>query len=445
MAERLGERLGYRVVSREVVVQAAAANYGVSEQELQNALRSPPGFWDKLTHKRQQFILAVLATLADIVQHDNVVYYGIAGQLLLRDMPNVLKLLVIAPMEARISRAMKEQNLTLEDARRQLQDSDNRRITWMRRMYQVDARDPGLYDLTLNLGQMSIQSATDMVTELLEREEYKTRPETLQRLKEFALRLRIRADLTFRSDYGDAVADVTVHGGTVHLTLQGEYNKRSDEIVRFVQQIPDVQHVDLAGDEGIDASRPAAQARKTAEDLMVPLKGYPHIRRNVSIREAVMAMAASAVVLSDGHIILPRYLLVLDDDDRLVGVINRRHLLRGLTPQYGSIMKAKKTLEHRMQLTDGMFPTSLLWSALFSPAAAKAALDPVSSVMIPPSATVDRTDTLGSVVGTMLQHDIDILPVTERGRAVGVVLMTDVFDNVAEYIMESGAKFKATT
>jgi CBS domain-containing protein len=157
-----------------------------------------------------------------------------------------------------------------------------------------------------------------------------------------------------------------------------------------------------------------------------------------------MAMAASAVVLSDGHIILPRYLLVLDEREKLVGVINRRHLLRGLTPQYRSVMRARKDLEHRMQLTEGMMSTSLLWGALFSPAAARAARKPVSSIMVPPSSSVRPSDTLGTVVGTMLQEDIDLLPVTDGGKAVGVILMTEVYDYVAEYVIESGAKRKST-
>jgi predicted transcriptional regulator len=40
----------------------------------------------------------------------------------------------------------------------------------------------------------------------------------------------------------------------------------------------------------------------------------------------------------------------------------------------------------------------------------------------------------------MLEHDVDLIPVTDGARTVGVVMMTDVFDNVSEYVLERGTK-----
>ena len=53
---------------------------------------------------------------------------------------------------------------------------------------------------------------------------------------------------------------------------------------------------------------------------MLPPENYPHCRLTCTMREAIVALSASAVKLQDGYIMLPRYILVLDDDDRLVGV-----------------------------------------------------------------------------------------------------------------------------
>jgi CBS domain-containing protein len=44
------------------------------------------------------------------------------------------------------------------------------------------------------------------------------------------------------------------------------------------------------------------------------------------------------------------------------------------------------------------------------------------------------------VVSTMLEHDVDLVPVMDGAKTVGVILMTDVFDNVAEYVLERSAK-----
>ena len=70
---------------------------------------------------------------------------------------------------------------------------------------------------------------------------------------------------------------------------------------------------------------------------------------------------------------------------------------------------------------------------------------PVSTIMIPASVTVESSDTLGEVVSTMLQNDTNVLPVKDQGELAGVILMTEVFDNVAEFIIESGAKSRNPT
>ena len=443
LAERLGEELGYRVVSREAMVVDASATYGVSEDELVDALRSPPSFWDKLSHKRQRFVLALLATLAEIVQHDNVIYHGLAGHMLLRELPNVLKLRLVAPMESRVRMAMQDHNLSHEAASRLIQESDARRATWMRRMYNVDPTDTSLYDLVLNLDEMGIEAATHLIADALKREKYEATNEAERELKDFALRMRIQAAIAFKSEFPADAVDVSAHEGVVGLTIASRAQSSRDAIVEFVRGIEGVGEIDTG--ERKPRHTVAAQAQMTAADLMVSLDGYPHVSRTVTIKEAVMAMTASSVVLSDGHIMLPRYLLVMDESNRLVGVLNRRHILRGLTPQYDSLMQAQKQLESRMGIATPMISTSMMWDALFGPAAVNAARRPVSSIMIPASVSVERSDTLGTVVSTMLQNDINVLPVTDGGKTVGVILMTEVFDNVAEFIIESGARMKPSS
>lgn len=441
LADALAARLGMGVLSREVVVEAAKT-YGVSEEDLQKSLRSPPGFWDKLGRKRQQYILAVQATLAGMIEQDNVVYHGLAGQLLLRDLPNVLRVRLIAPMEYRVRAAMIEHNLSRDDAEKHIEKADEVRSLWVHRVYGVDVTDPALYDLVVNLGNMSMETATEMIVDLLGREEYRSTPETQQQLRDFALHMRIRAALSLRSEFSESSIEVSVRDGVVDLgvPLAAEHGRAA--VVELIRQIPGVK--DIRGGEG--ATRAEAEESiltrswKTAADIMIPLGGYPHVRQTLPIRDALLSLGASSVVSSDGHLVCPRYLLILDEVDRLVGVVNRRNLLRGLIPQYATLKKAEASLGATIPFTDALSSTSLLWSTLFSPAAVAAAGRAVGTVMLPIRAVVSVTDTLSTVVGAMLAHDVDLIPVTDGDRTVGVIMMTDVFDNVAEYILERSAK-----
>jgi CBS domain-containing protein len=287
---------------------------------------------------------------------------------------------------------------------------------------------------------MSMETATELIVDLLGREDFRSTPETQQQLKDFALLTRIRATLALRSEFTDAEIEVSVNHGVVDVAVPAGHSDRRTAVVRFVQQIRGVEQVGGTGTPLAEEGPVPAQSRKTAADLMLPLDGYPHVRESLPIRDCLLALGASSVVSSDGHLVCPRYLLVLDDVDRLVGVINRRNLLRGLIPQYASLMRAKAKVGTAMPFADAMSPTALLWSTLFSPTAATAARKPVSSVLPPLRATVAHDDTLSTVVSTMLQHNVDLIPVTDGERTIGVILMTDVFDSIAEYVLEQSAK-----
>jgi cytidylate kinase len=438
LAESLGARLGLRVVSREVMVEAAKT-YGLSEDVLKESLQSPPGFWDRQARRRQQYILAVQAALAQMVEGDDVVFHGLAGQLLLRELPNVLKVRLIAPMEQRIRNAMLERDLTREEAARRIQKADEERAAYVRRVYDVDVADPALYDLVLNLGALSMETATEMVVDLLGRKEYRSTPETLQRTKDFALACRVRAELAFKSGFPDASNHVSVDHGVVTMDLPGSLAPRRGDVETFVSGIPGVTSVAGAHGDGGRGLTADAPSLKSAADLMLSIENYPHVSASLPIRDALLAVGASSVVSAGGALVPPRYLLVLDEAERVVGVVNRRNLLWGLIPQYASLKRAY-SVSAALPWADSLATSGLLWGSLFSPAAIGASRKPVGSVMAPIRATVSHDDTLGTVVSTMLEHDVDLVPVTEGAKTVGVILMTDVFDNVAEYVLERSAK-----
>ena len=83
LAECLAEKLGYRCIGRETIVERAAAS-GVSHEELLDALLKPPGFLERFQHKRYQYLTLFQAALAEEVKNGNVVYHGNAGHLMLK-------------------------------------------------------------------------------------------------------------------------------------------------------------------------------------------------------------------------------------------------------------------------------------------------------------------------------------------------------------------------
>ena len=172
---------------------------------------------------------------------------------------------------------------------------------------------------------------------------------------------------------------------------------------------------------------------------MLPPENYPHCRLTCTMREAIVALSASAVKLQDGYIMLPRYVVVLDDDDRLVGVVSRRELLKGLVPHLHEDLETEAHIKELVPF-GGSMPSelSIRWTSLFSRSAIEASMMPIQSVMVPIKGTVQVDDTLSTVISTMLFHRVDLVAVLDGEKVAGVVLMTNIFDIIAQFIMEHG-------
>ena len=115
LAEAVAEKLGYRCIAREVLAEAAS-QYGVAEEKLSKAFSQKPGFFEHLTSERIHYLAYFRATLFKEVRDAQVVYHGHVGNLLLKEVPHVLRVKVIANMGFRIKAAMDRHHLSREEA-----------------------------------------------------------------------------------------------------------------------------------------------------------------------------------------------------------------------------------------------------------------------------------------------------------------------------------------
>lgn len=438
LAELLGQRLGWKVISQEMVAEAAGV-YGVSEDDIVRALDTPPSFWERLTRRRDRYIVASRAAVVQLLDNGTGIYHGLGGQFLLQELPCLLRVRLIAPLEWRVQAVMTDRGLGEAEATAYIRAMDERRRKWMQHVFGVDWSDPALYDLVINLGTLSLEAAADLVVDLVGRREYRPTPECLQGFKDFALAARVRAELTFHSGFAADDIDVVARNGIVHLSGGRGFTEHRGEIVRFVRGLagvggvlPDLEEEVVEGPPGT----PLASEDRRARDVMLPPEAYPTVHEWVTIREAIVALEASAVRLPDGHCIPPRYLLVLNEKDELSGIVSRRELLKGLVPQLQEAERVDARLRRLVPFRDTAFELPIRWSSLFSRAALHAARAPVGTIMSPVRGTVTVDDPLSTVITTMIHHQIDLVPVLDGKRVAGLVLMTEVFDAVAEFIAE---------
>ncbi|NIN73196.1 MAG: hypothetical protein GTO46_14970 [Gemmatimonadetes bacterium] len=192
VAECLADALGYPCVGREIL-QEAARKLGAAEEDLSGKLEAPPSRWARLTQERKTYLLAVQTALAEHCTTGKLVYHGLAGQFLLRELPGVLAVRLIAPLEMRV-RALRDAHhrMTRKAAEEFIHDVDEDRRRWVKLMYHADVEDPSLYDLTINLQSISLETACEIITEAAAQPPYEVTDEVKARLEDFANTCRDR-------------------------------------------------------------------------------------------------------------------------------------------------------------------------------------------------------------------------------------------------------------
>lgn len=171
---------------------------------------------------------------------------------------------------------------------------------------------------------------------------------------------------------------------------------------------------------------------RTAAEIMIPLEQYPHIPYWFTLRQAVAEMEKSELE-SHGRRSLPRALLVFDEKYQLLGIVRRRDILAGLEPKFLRTMP----MQQRKQLFDVEVDPELLemTSGKMTKALKDQAETQVSEVMQQVGATVEVNDRLPKIVYKMLRIDLNLLPVMQEHKVVGVVRSVDVFREVANIIL----------
>lgn len=244
--QRLGEciaaKLGYRCISREVLVETAK-EFEVSEDKLLEALTKKPWLLERLTRARSRYLAYIRATLLKEVKDENVVYHGLAGHLLLKDVPHVFRIKVIANMEFRVKNAMERNNFSREEALRYIQQVDEGRALWTRFIYNVDWNDPNLYDLVVNLDQIEIQSACDVVCQLSNMEGYRRSDLSRKIINDMVLASHLRALIAADKGISDREVEVVADGGVVTISGTVESIAEADRIRTIVRASPGVEDI----------------------------------------------------------------------------------------------------------------------------------------------------------------------------------------------------------
>jgi CMP/dCMP kinase len=123
---------------------------------------SPP-YPDPLFDPRKEIIELTEQVLGEVAAGGNVVLVGRGAGFCLRDRPNVFRVFLRAPEDVRAKVIMERLGVDEHQARRAMHETDANRAAYIKQLYKHDWCDPDSYDLVINTGRLSYQTAADLI------------------------------------------------------------------------------------------------------------------------------------------------------------------------------------------------------------------------------------------------------------------------------------------
>ena len=242
VAEALAAALGYPCVSREVVRDAAVRS-GVSEDRLQATLEEPPRFWEKTPGKIPSHLNLIRTALLRRAHDGDLVYHGYAGHLLLSGVPRVVRVRVISDDASRIRAAMRDHQLDEKQAAEFVRKLDVQLTKWTKFLYGVAWQDPALYDVVLNLEELSVEGAVATLVGMTRLDDFRATPDSRKALDDLLLASEVWSALTVDAHTRSANVRVSADDGSVFVTGSAGSDRVLTAIEAVAAAVPGVREV----------------------------------------------------------------------------------------------------------------------------------------------------------------------------------------------------------
>ena len=244
VAEKVAQKLGYRCISRDVIIEACA-EYNVPDIKLIRAIHDAPSILERFSGGKMRFLAYFRAALLEHFQEDNVVYHGLAGHFFVKNVSHVLKVRIIAEMEDRAKLEMRREGISESEALRILKNDDKERRKWSLYAFGIDTWDPALYDLVLHIKKITSDEAADLICHTVALEHFRTTPQSQQAMNNLTVAARVKAALI---DLKPEV-EVSAENGVVHVDIKSSQLREEWRIKRLAKAVPGVQQVKIEAQE----------------------------------------------------------------------------------------------------------------------------------------------------------------------------------------------------
>ena len=170
----LADLLGIRCYDQEILAEAANES-GISLQEIEKK--------EERTSRTNMFFYGIPApnpvfvaqskAIETLAANGPCVFVGRCADYFLRDRSEVINVFVKAPMEARVARSSKRNNISEKEAFARVKDKDSERALYYQRYTGIVWGTVENYDLTIDTSVIGVENAAKLIIEYARMAGYK--------------------------------------------------------------------------------------------------------------------------------------------------------------------------------------------------------------------------------------------------------------------------------
>ena len=170
----LAELLGIRCYDQEILAEAANES-GISLQEIEKkeerTSRTNMFFYG--ISARNPVFVAQSKAIETLAANGPCVFVGRCADYVLHDRSDVINVFVKAPMEARVARSSKRNNISEKEAFARVKDKDSERALYYQRYTGIVWGTVENYDLTIDTSVIGVENAAKLIIEYARMAGYK--------------------------------------------------------------------------------------------------------------------------------------------------------------------------------------------------------------------------------------------------------------------------------
>jgi cytidylate kinase len=224
IARLLARKLKWNFLDKEEL-ERLLAERGFPRGEFELFDEKKPGLWRRFSAERDRYLNFLKLVCYEFAQRGNCVIAGRGGQILFRDLPGLIRVRVVAPLEDRIEALRNKFDNDERRARHAVQHEDNERAGFHRFFFHANWDSAELYDLIISTSLITRDTAVDLISNVLSSREVRAlKKERSRKLEDLYLAQRATVAIQYERRVPVHFLEVECVEGAI--TLKGTCGNR---------------------------------------------------------------------------------------------------------------------------------------------------------------------------------------------------------------------------